>query len=89
MRRPSLERFNASLKDEIQLMAIDVTTQPTLTDAWGVLSLPTTYIIDLISQPHGVNLGFATEKKLAAQLEKIAAIPQRLLPQHRHRLLRE
>ena len=74
----------ASLKDEIQLTAIDVIKPPTLTDAWWVFSLRTTFIINSISQTRGVNLGVTTEEKLALQLEKITVIPQR-----RHRLLRE
>jgi hypothetical protein len=81
MQRPAVERFIASPKDDIQLMEIDVTKQPNLTDAWGVLSLPTTFIIDSIGQSRGVNHGVTTEEKLIAQLEKIATIPQRQLLQ--------
>jgi len=79
----------ASLKDDIQLIEIDVTDQPNLTDAWGVLSLPTTFIIDSIGKPRGMNHGVATEEKLIAQLEKIGEIPQRRLPHRRHRMQRE
>ncbi len=79
----------ASLKDDLQLIEIDVTIQPNLADAWGVLSLPTTFIIDSIGQPRGVNHGVAMEEKLLAQLEKIGEIPQGKLPQQRYRMLRE
>lgn len=89
IQRPALERLMANLKDDIQLIEIDVSKQPILTDAWGMLSLPTTFIIDSIGQPRGANHGVATEEKLIAQLEKIAAIPQRRLPQRRHRMQRD
>ena len=80
IQRPALERLMVDLKDAIQLIEIDATKQPNLTDAWGVLSLPTTFIIDSLGQPRGVNLGVATEKKLITQLQKIAVIPQPRLP---------
>ena len=62
------------------MIEIDASNQLNLVAAWGVLSLPTTFIIDSLGQPRGVNLGVATEKKLITQLQKIAVIPQPRLP---------
>lgn len=51
IQRPALERLMDRWKDDIQLIEIDVTNRPGLTDAWGVLSLPTTFIIDAMGNP--------------------------------------
>ena len=89
IQRPALERLVVSLKNDIQLIEIDVTKGSNVPDAWGVLSIPTTFIIDSRGQPRGVNHGIATEGKLIAQLERIGEIHKRRLTQSRHRLQRE
>ena len=71
------------------MIEIDASNQLNLVAAWGVLSLPTTFIIDSLGQPRGANHNVALEEKLMAQFQKIDVIPQRRLPQGRHRMQRE
>ena len=42
--------------------------RPTVADHWGVLSVPTTFIIDPQGQPRRVNHGLTSRSKLAVQL---------------------
>lgn len=67
------ERFGPSL----QIIKVQALERPDLTDAWGVLSLPTTFIIDSTGQPRGVNHGVARAAKLERQLAAIGELPDR------------
>lgn len=69
--RPALERLKAELVDQVQVVEIDATVQPRLADQWGVLSIPTTFIIDTRGQPRRVNHGVTSAAKLKQQLEEV------------------
>jgi hypothetical protein len=49
-----------------------------LRNTWGVLSLPTTFIIDMKGHPRGVNHGATRAARLIDQLNAIgvASVPQ-------------
>ena len=51
-------------------LEVDVENQPDLASHWGVLSVPTTFIIDLEGRPRRVNHGVARETKLRQQIEE-------------------
>ncbi len=70
--RPTLERLKAELADNLQVVEIDATVRPNLADQWGVLSIPTTFIIDPSGQPRRVNHGVTNAAKLKQQLEEIS-----------------
>lgn len=69
--RPALERLTAELADNLQVVEIDATVRPNLADQWGVLSIPTTFIIDASGQPRRVNHGVTSAAKLKQQLAEI------------------
>jgi hypothetical protein len=48
-----------------------VQANPQAASLWGVLSLPTTYILDHQGQPREVNYGVASTEKLKKQLLSI------------------
>lgn len=65
---PALKEVAAILGDRLQIIKVQALQRPDLTDAWGVLSLPTTFIIDSEGRPRGVNHGVARSGRLLNQL---------------------
>jgi hypothetical protein len=72
---PALNEIRAGFGDRVQIIKIQALERSELTDAWGVLSLPTTFIIDSAGRPRGVNHGVARAPRL---LDQLAAIGERI-----------
>jgi len=68
---PALEQVAAQFGARLQIIKVQALQNPHLTDAWGVLSLPTTFIIDTRGRPRGVNHGVARAPRLLDQLQAI------------------
>ena len=73
--KPALRRLEAELGEGVQVVEVDATQQPDLADYWGVLSVPTTFIIDAKGQPQHINHGLTNKDKLRRQLEAGRAAP--------------
>lgn len=72
VQKPALNALKAELGDGgLQVVEVNVYEHPKLADEWGVLSLPTTFLVDTKGQPRGVNHGVTREDKLRRQLEAI------------------
>jgi thiol-disulfide isomerase/thioredoxin len=71
---PALQEVAAQFGEGLQIIKVQALERPELTDAWGVLSLPTTFIIDSGGRPRGVNHGVARAPHL---LDQLAAIGER------------
>jgi thiol-disulfide isomerase/thioredoxin len=66
---PAIKQLHAKLGSEaIQVIEINALENPEIADAWGVLSLPTTFIINAAGQPRHVNHGVARAEQLERQL---------------------
>ncbi|MGE5777093.1 MAG: thioredoxin family protein [Chloroflexota bacterium] len=69
IQRPTLEGIVRVMDGTVQILEIDASQSPDLASRWGVLSSPTTYVVD----PHGkirfVNHGVARMEKLLMQLQ--------------------
>jgi thioredoxin 1 len=76
--RPALNRLNAELGGAVHIIEINAAAQTAVADYWGVLSVPTTFIIDAAGQPRAVNHGLASKEKLQRQLEATQAAPPAL-----------
>ena len=73
IQRPALQRLQERLGDRLQVIEIDAQERPDLASQWGVLSVPTTFIIDERGQLRHVNHGATRVDKLLQQLEGIGA----------------
>jgi thioredoxin-like negative regulator of GroEL len=69
---PAIESLQAAFGDRLQVVKINAVERPDLADYWGVLSVPTTFIVDKAGEPRGVNHGVASADKLRRQLEEVS-----------------
>lgn len=67
--QPALHKLKSELgEDNIQIVQIDATQEPTTAERWGVMSAPTTFVLDKTFQPVHINHGVADVPKLKRQL---------------------
>jgi thiol-disulfide isomerase/thioredoxin len=68
---PALEQIAAQYGERLQIIKVQALERPDLTNSWGVLSLPTTFIIDVNGHPRGINHGATRAARLIDQLNAI------------------
>jgi thiol-disulfide isomerase/thioredoxin len=71
IQRPALNMVETSLGNRLQIIEVNAYDQPDLAKTWGVLSVPTTFILDSHGHPQHVNHGVTPAKKLLEQLEQV------------------
>jgi len=71
IQRPALQRLKDQAGEKLQVVEIDASQQPEVASRWGVLSVPTTFIIDGKGDPKHVNHGVAPYEKLQKQLKDL------------------
>ena len=71
VQRPALQKVQALLGERLQVIEVDAEARPDLANYWGVLSVPTTFIIDARGEPRRVNHGVADADKLLKQLKEV------------------
>lgn len=71
---PAIESLLSLFGEQLQIIKIDASERNDLADAWGVLSVPTTFIIDAQGQPRHVNNGVVSVAKLRQQLREFGGL---------------
>ena len=71
VQRPAIERVASTLGERLQVVEIDATQQPDLAKTWGVLSVPTTFVLDARGKARYVNNGVARAEKLLEQIQTL------------------
>ncbi len=66
--RPALQRLLAELGDRVQVIEVNALEQRDVADRWGVLSVPTTVVLDWQGRPRAVNNGVTGPETLRRQL---------------------
>ena len=71
VQRPALDRVSKLLGEQLQVIEIDATERPDLARKWGVMSVPTTFLLDARGEARYVNNGVARAEKLMEQLQTL------------------
>jgi thiol-disulfide isomerase/thioredoxin len=69
VQRPALSRVMQLLGDSLEVVEIDATQRPDLAKQWGVMSVPTTFLLDARGEARYVNNGVTRAEKLMEQLQ--------------------
>ena len=71
VQRPALEKLMALLGEKLHVVEIDATERPDLAKTWGVMSVPTTFLLDSHGKARYVNNGVTRAEKLMEQLQTL------------------
>lgn len=69
---PALDRLRDELGEGVQIVRVDATQDPDAAQRWGVISAPTTFVLDGGGATLAVNHGVAEADKLRRQLLQAA-----------------
>ena len=71
VQRPAINQVSNLLGENLQVIEIDATEQPDLAKTWGVMSVPTTFLLDARGQARYVNNGVTRAEKLMEQIQNL------------------
>jgi thiol-disulfide isomerase/thioredoxin len=71
IQRPAINQVSHLLGEELEVVEIDATERPDLAKAWGVMSVPTTFVLDTRGEARYVNNGVARAEKLLEQIQTL------------------
>jgi thioredoxin-like negative regulator of GroEL len=71
IQRPALQKVKETVGDRVDVVEVDAYEKPDLARQWGVLSVPTTFILDANGVPRHVNHGATPAARLLKQMEDI------------------
>jgi thiol-disulfide isomerase/thioredoxin len=71
VQRPAIERVANALGERLKVIEINAYEQPDLAKTWGVMSVPTTFVLDAHGEPRYVNNGVARAEKLLEQIQTL------------------
>ena len=68
VQRPAIDQVINLLGEKLQVVEIDAYERPDLAKVWGVMSVPTTFLLDAYGEARYVNNGVARASKLMEQI---------------------
>ncbi len=71
VQRPAVRQVQSVLGDRLQVVEVNAYEQPKVARQWGVLSVPTTFIIDAQGKPRHVNHGVTPAARLLSQIQEV------------------
>ena len=71
IQRPAIQKLSQLVGSSLDVIEIDATEQPGMASRWGVLSVPTTFLIDPQGNLRHVNHGVTRAEKLLMQLHDV------------------
>ena len=71
IQRPALDQIRSLLGEKLQVIEIDASERPDLAQRWGVMSVPTTFLLDARGEARYVNNGVARVEKLMQQVKTL------------------
>ena len=71
VQRPALDKIKSLLGEKLQVIEIDASERPDLAQRWGVMSVPTTFLLDARGEARYVNNGVARAEKLMEQVQSL------------------
>ena len=69
VQRPAIKKLEAQLGSGLEVIEIDAGQQPDLAARWGVLSVPTTFVIDPQGKVRHINHGVTRAEQLLMQIQ--------------------
>lgn len=77
LQTPAIQRLSTELGDQVLVRPVHALAEPGIASHYGVLTLPTTVVINAHGHVEAVNHGYADEAKLRAQLGRAIAFHTR------------
>jgi thiol-disulfide isomerase/thioredoxin len=71
IQRPALDKLSNMFGDGLHVVEIDATERPDLAKTWGVMSVPTTFLLNSRGEARYVNNGIARAEKLMQQIQTL------------------
>jgi thiol-disulfide isomerase/thioredoxin len=71
IQRPALDQVTTFFGEKLHIVEIDATERPDLAKVWGVMSVPTTFLLDSRGEARFINNGVARAEKLMEQLQTL------------------
>ena len=72
LQRPAIQKVMTLLGENVQVVEIDATERPDLAKTWGVMSVPTTFLLDAKGDARYVNNGVTRTEKLMEQIQSLS-----------------
>ena len=71
VQRPAIDQMRNLFGEKLQVIEIDAYERPDLAKVWGVISVPTTFLLDARGEARFVNNGVARANKLTEQIRTL------------------
>ena len=73
LQEPALQRILQARGEAVRIVDVDATSDEQLVQAYHVLTVPSTVILDAAGNAHAVNYGFANTQRLLDQVDEVLA----------------